>query len=79
MMGIDPLNLASEGVAMLAVAPDVAEQVLELIHRHGYRDARIIGEARKSTSTLDLVVLKTLIGGYRILEPPSGELVPRIC
>ncbi len=79
MMGIDHLNLASEGVAMLAVTPDAAAQVLDLIQKQGYKNANIIGEASKSTSTTDLVVLKTQIGGYRILEPPSGELVPRIC
>ncbi|MEM4590548.1 MAG: hydrogenase expression/formation protein HypE [Nitrososphaerota archaeon] len=79
MMGVDPLSLASEGTALLAVSPHVAEEILERIFEMGYRDARIIGEVREKPSSLSLVVLKTLIGGSRILEPPSGEIVPRIC
>jgi hydrogenase expression/formation protein HypE len=79
MMGVDPLNLASEGTALLAVSPEKAEEVLSRMHELGYREARIIGEARERASSVGLVVLKTLIGGARILEPPSGELVPRIC
>lgn len=79
ILGVDPLNLASEGAALLAVSPEKAEEILSLIHELGYRDARIIGEARERASSVSLVVLKTLIGGARILEPPSGEIVPRIC
>lgn len=79
MMGIDPLSLASEGTALLAVHPDQADQVISLLHELGYREAKAIGEAREKTSSLGLVVLKTVIGGARILEPPSGEIVPRIC
>lgn len=79
MMGIDPLSLATEGVAVLAVKPEAAEQVLETIHSSGFRDAKIIGEARPNIRDVSFVVMKTLIGGYRVLEPPTGEIVPRIC
>ncbi|MEM3952972.1 MAG: hydrogenase expression/formation protein HypE, partial [Nitrososphaerota archaeon] len=42
--------------------------------------AQIIGEVReKERRELSLVVMKTSIGGYRIIEPPVGEIVPRIC
>ena len=27
----------------------------------------------------NLVVLRTAIGGTRVLDPPHGELLPRIC
>ena len=40
------------------------------------KDAAIIGRAVEGPSR---VVLKTEIGGKRILEPPSGDPVPRIC
>ncbi len=79
MMGVDPLGLGTVGTALLAVSPEKAGEVLEQIHGLGYNEARIIGEARSRTSSVGLVVLKTLIGGARILEPPSGEIVPRIC
>lgn len=79
MLGLDPLVLASEGAAVLGVDGEIAEEVLETMHRLGYRDAVTIGEAREKKEDISLVVVKTIIGGYRILEPPIGEIVPRIC
>lgn len=79
MLGMDPLTLASEGVAVLGVAGDAAEEILRLIHHIGYQDAKIIGEAREKEGDLSLVITETSVGGRRILEPPTGELVPRIC
>ncbi len=79
MLGVDPLTLASEGVAVLAVDPSKAEEVLQRMHELGYREARIIGEVRSHEKHKGLVLLKSVTGGVRILEPPSGEIVPRIC
>lgn len=79
MLGMDPLYLASEGVAVLSVDPSVAEEVLEYIRSLGYEEANIIGEVREHPKFRGYVLIKTTIGGYRILEPPRGELVPRIC
>lgn len=79
MLGLDPLVLASEGIAVLGVEEEHAEEILETMHRIGYRDAEIIGEVREKKEEVSLVVVKTSIGGYRILEPPVGEIVPRIC
>jgi hydrogenase expression/formation protein HypE len=79
MLGIDPLHLASEGVAVLAVEPTVAEEVLKFMHSLGFTNARIIGEFRESQRYKGYVLLKTQSGGFRILEPPRGDLVPRIC
>ncbi len=79
MLGVDPLTLASEGVAVLAVAPEKAEEVLKRIHELGYRDATIIGEVRRAERHRGIVLLRSVTGGVRILEPPSGEIVPRIC
>ncbi|MCL7383834.1 MAG: hydrogenase expression/formation protein HypE [Thaumarchaeota archaeon] len=79
MLGLDPLALASEGVAVVGVEGGSAEEILETMHRLGYRYAEIIGEVREKKEDISLVVVKTVIGGYRILEPPLGEIVPRIC
>jgi len=40
------------------------------------KDAQIIGEA---TSDFSEVILETVVGGKRILAPPIGDPVPRIC
>jgi len=79
MLGIDPLSLASEGVAVLGVAPTVAEDVVERMHELGFKHASIIGEARSSEKYKGYVLYRSAVGGVRILEPPRGELVPRIC
>ena len=79
MLGIDPLYLASEGVAVLAVDPSVAEEVVKYMHSLGFGNARIIGEVRESERYRGYVLQRTVVGGFRILEPPRGDLVPRIC
>ncbi len=81
MLGVDPLSLASEGVAVLAVDPERAEEVLKEMHRLGYREASIVGKVyeARDPSHAGRVLLKSVTGGVRILEPPSGEIVPRIC
>lgn len=79
MLGIDPLTLASEGRALLGVSGEVANEVLEFIRSLGFKDAEIIGEVHRAKKYKGIVLLKTYTGGIRIVEPPSGELVPRIC
>jgi hydrogenase expression/formation protein HypE len=79
MLGIDPLYLASEGVAVLSVDSSVAEEVVEFIKSLGFENARIIGEVKQSEKYKGIVLAKTGVGGYRIIDPPRGELVPRIC
>uniref|UniRef100_A0A7J3JMW4 Hydrogenase expression/formation protein HypE n=1 Tax=Ignisphaera aggregans TaxID=334771 RepID=A0A7J3JMW4_9CREN len=79
MLGIDPLYLASEGIAVLSVDPLMAEDIVNYMKSLGYTNARIIGEVKASEKYKNYVILKTAVGGFRILEPPHGELVPRIC
>ena len=81
MLGVDPLSLANEGAAVLAVQGDRAEEILEYIHALGYREASIIGQVyeAKDPRHAGRVLLRSVTGGVRILEPPSGEIVPRIC
>ena len=77
MLGLDPLTIGNEGKMILGVVPDMAEDVLKVIRHHPYgKNAAIIG---KATSSIHGVVLRTEVGGRRILEPPVGDPVPRIC
>ncbi|MGP3703612.1 MAG: AIR synthase-related protein [Candidatus Bathyarchaeota archaeon] len=77
MLGIDPLEVGNEGKIIIGVVKEKAEEVLEVLRktREG-KDAQIIGEARKD---IDGVVLETVVGGKRIIPPPVGDPVPRIC
>jgi hydrogenase expression/formation protein HypE len=77
MLGIDPLQVGNEGKVVLAVEPGSAEKVLVALRAHPLgKDAAIIGHA---TSEVKGVVLETEVGGRRIMEPPVGDPVPRIC
>ena len=77
-LGIEPYDLASEGNMVIAVAPEDAQKALEILKSHPLgRKASIIGEVKNQPR--GKVILKTLYGVERILEPPSGEILPRIC
>ncbi len=77
LLGIDPLNIGNEGKMLFAVLEEKAEEVLAEIKKHPLgRDAEIIGYA---SSDISGVVLETVVGGRRMLEPPVGDPVPRIC
>lgn len=77
LLGIEPLNIGNEGKCVFSVVPEMAEEVLRALRSTPEgKDAAIIGRAVEGPSR---VVLKTEVGGKRILEPPSGDPVPRIC
>ena len=78
MLGVDVLQLANEGLALLAVDSAVADDVVEFMHSLGYEKANVIGEVREGRLK-GFVLLKTSIGGFRIVEAPIGSIVPRIC
>jgi len=77
MLGIDPMEIGNEGKVLIGVVPQKAEEILATLRetKEG-KDAQIIGEA---TSDFSEVVLETVVGGKRILAPPIGDPIPRIC
>jgi hydrogenase expression/formation protein HypE len=78
LLGLDPLYVANEGKLLAVVQPDAAEQVLEWMRgRSETREACIIGQVVEDPERL--VVLKTRIGGRRIVDMLPGEQLPRIC
>lgn len=77
LLGLDPMSIGNEGKAIIGCVPSMAEEVLKAIRSHPLgRNAAIVG---KATSKYQRVVLHTEVGGHRILEPPVGDPVPRIC
>ena len=78
LLGIDIFSLSSEGKAIIAVSAEKAEEVLTQITNHPLgKDAKIIGEA--TDKYRGKVVLRTSIGGHRLLRKPLGEPIPRVC
>lgn len=77
MLGLDPLEIGNEGKVVIGVVPDMAEEVLgELKKWPEGKNAAIIGEATRGVKD---VVMRTVIGGKRMVEAPIGDPIPRIC
>ena len=86
LLGLDPLYMGNEGKLVAIVAKKDAERALELIRSSKYGEhAAIIGQVgagqqvEESEKTIGKLILKTRIGGRRILEELQGEGLPRIC
>jgi hydrogenase expression/formation protein HypE len=78
VLGLDPLYVANEGKLLAIIAPEMAEQVLQHMRRHKLgQDAAIIGEVVSEHP--GMVLMKTEIGGTRVLDVMFGEQLPRIC
>ena len=78
LLGFDPLYIANEGKLIAFVGPDDAEAVLEVVRKDRYgQDACIIGEVVSDYP--GRVIMKTRIGGSRIVDMLTGEQLPRIC
>jgi hydrogenase expression/formation protein HypE len=78
MLGLDPLYSANEGKILAVVDKDVAEQVvkdLRLIPE--CFNAAVIGEV--SDYMEGKVIMKSMLGGRRILDKLSHDILPRIC
>jgi hydrogenase expression/formation protein HypE len=80
LLGIDPLYLACEGRALLVVPEKKAESLLQDIKKDPKGEgAEVIGTVSDRTGKPGELLLSTLSGGLRLLEPLTSELLPRIC
>ena len=78
LLGLDPLYVANEGILIAIVSPDIAESLVKTMRKHPLgKESRIIGEVKESPS--GMVLLRTSIGGTRIVDMLSGDQLPRIC
>ncbi|NPD31915.1 hydrogenase expression/formation protein HypE [Eggerthellaceae bacterium zg-997] len=81
MLGYDVLQVANEGKMVCVVPADQAQAALQAMRAGDYgQDAAIIGEvcaARPDRGPKALI--RTPIGGTRILDMLVGEQLPRIC
>ena len=80
MLGLDPLEIANEGKAVIGVKAECADSILAALHTHKYgKDATIIGEVTSSTENAGKVMIKTTFGGTRYVDVPQGDPIPRVC
>lgn len=78
LLGLDPLYVANEGKFLAFVPFNETEAVLTLLQGDPLgKDAVVIGEVVADHP--GQVVMKTLIGGRRVVRMLTGEQLPRIC
>ncbi|MCB2204895.1 hydrogenase expression/formation protein HypE [bacterium] len=78
LLGLDPLYLANEGKLIAIVPEEAAESILSAMRelpegKHACRIGHVV-EDRPG-----IVRMRTPIGGTRIINVLSGEMLPRIC
>ncbi len=78
ILGLDPLYLANEGKLICVVPQRHAKKALEIMRRDPLgRKAVVVG--RVSADNPGKVILRTGLGGRRLLGMLEGEQLPRIC
>jgi hydrogenase expression/formation protein HypE len=78
MLGLDPLYVANEGKLIAVVPPADAGRALAAMRSHPLgKNAAIIGQA--TAEPAGMVILRSVVGGDRVVTMLSGEQLPRIC
>ena len=78
ILGIDPLFIANEGIVLVILQEEQAENALTILRRfpEGANATRI---GRVLTQGKVLVKLKTIYGNHRVVSMLAGDQLPRIC
>ncbi|MCI5539537.1 MAG: hydrogenase expression/formation protein HypE [Campylobacter lanienae] len=76
ILGFEPYELANEGTFVLAVEPQDEMKALEILKKFDPK-SNTIGEILDSNKAN--VIIQNSYGASRFMEPPKGELLPRIC
>ncbi len=78
ILGLDPLYVACEGRLVSVVTANMAEEIVSIMSKHeAASGCMMIG--RVVADHPGRVVLRSKIGGNRIVDLLSGEQLPRIC
>ena len=78
ILGLDPLYVANEGKLLAIVPPEDADRLVAVMRAHplGAR-AAVIGEVVQQHA--GMVVMRSRVGGERVVTMLAGEQMPRIC
>ena len=78
ILGLEPLQIANEGKLVAIVPREQADAALRALQAHPRgADAAIVGEVLREPE--GMVLLRTGIGGSRVLDMLVGDPLPRIC
>ncbi len=78
LLGLDPIYVANEGIFVAIVAREVSNEVLSVLKK----DLKCTNAAIVGSVTVDYpkkVIVKSGIGGKRVVSMLIGEQLPRIC
>jgi hydrogenase expression/formation protein HypE len=78
LLGLDPLYVANEGVLVACIESTLADRALATLRSHplGASAARIGTVVAEHPR---MVVLRTGVGGTRVVDMLPGDQLPRIC
>lgn len=78
LLGLEPLYSANEGKLLAVVSADSAEEIVKELRKLKLsKDSAVIGEVVDYMASK--VILKSTLGGRRILDKLSYDVLPRIC
>ncbi len=78
MLGLDPLYVANEGKLIAVVPSEHADRLLSAMRQHPLgTNAACIGEIVDEHP--GMVIMRSVIGGDRVVTMLAGEQLPRIC
>lgn len=78
ILGLDPLYVANEGKLIAFVPAGDSDKILRVMQRHPLgKDSVVIGEVVSDHP--GTVIMRSRIGGNRVVDMISGEQLPRIC
>lgn len=78
LLGLDPLFVANEGILLVFLPEEAADEAVALLRKLEYgRSAAIIGRVTDCPEAI--VTLRTTLGNSRVIDRMTGEQLPRIC
>jgi hydrogenase expression/formation protein HypE len=78
LLGLDPLYVANEGKALIVLPERRAATALKVLRSLRYGEGSVqIGVVRAAPA--GRVLMRTAIGGTRLVDTLAGEMLPRIC
>ena len=78
ILGLDPLYVANEGKLIAFVPAGDSDKILGVMRSHPLgKDSVVIGEVVSNHP--GTVIMRSRIGGNRVVDMISGEQLPRIC
>jgi hydrogenase expression/formation protein HypE len=77
VLGLDPLHMSCEGTVVMSVDATRTDDILNALSKHKTTsEAKVVGKVKAGKAR---VIMKTAIGGRKIVQVPYGEPIPRVC